>query len=85
MCFRRGGLSVKPLKYNDLLVRVSPSLFDGVMEKSWKTKVRLRSQFSSIPFFPIIMEISMRLLEEPTREARKSQWLDTATSLKPLT
>ena len=85
MCFRRGGLSVKPLEYNDLLVRVSPSLCVQVMEISWKNEVQTRSLLSSIPNFPITMEISMRLLEEPTREARKSQWLDTATSLKPLT
>ena len=85
MCLRRDVLSVEPLIYKDFSVQVSPSLSDGVMEKSWENEVQARSQLSSIPNFPITMEISMRLLEDPTREARKSQWLDTATSLKPLT
>ena len=48
MCFRRGGLSVKLLKYNDFLVQVSPGLSDGVMEKSWKNEVQRRSLFSPV-------------------------------------
>jgi len=58
MCFRRGVLSVEPLIYKDFLVQVSPSLSEGVMEKSWENEVQIRSQLSSIPNFPITMEIS---------------------------
>lgn len=63
MCFRGGVLSAKPVKFNDFLVQVSPSLSDGVMEKSWESVVRTRSQLSSIPNFPITMEISKLLPE----------------------
>ena len=63
MCFRWGVLSAKPVKYNDFLVRVSPSLSDGVMEKSWENEFQARSQLSSIPNFPITMEISKLLPE----------------------
>jgi hypothetical protein len=34
-------------------------LSDGVMEKSWKTKVRLRSTIIPIGNFPITVEFSM--------------------------
>jgi hypothetical protein len=37
---------------------LSPSLSEGVMEKSWVSEVQARSQLSSIPNFPITMEIS---------------------------
>ena len=63
MCFRWGVLSAKPAKYNGFLVQVSPSLSDGVMEKSWESEVQTRSQLSSIPNFPITMEISKFLPE----------------------
>jgi hypothetical protein len=33
-------------------------LSEGVMEKSWENEVQIRSQLSSIPNFPITMEIS---------------------------
>jgi len=58
MYFRWGGLSIKPLRYNDFLVQVCPSLFDGVMEKSWENEVQTRSVSGPIPNFPITMEIS---------------------------
>jgi hypothetical protein len=58
MCFSWGVLSAKPVKYNDFLVQVSPSLSEGVMEKSWESEVQAPSQLSSIPNFPITMEIS---------------------------
>jgi len=48
MYFRWGILSVKPLIYKDFLVKVSPSLCVGVMEKSWKNEVRARSKFPNI-------------------------------------
>ena len=48
MCFRWGVLSAKPAKYNDFLVQVSPSLSDGVMEKSWENEVRARAKFPNI-------------------------------------
>ena len=60
MCFRRGVLSVEPLIYTDFLIQVSPSLCVQVMEISWKNEVQTRSLFSSIPNFPITMEISKR-------------------------
>ena len=59
MCFRWGVVSVKPLRYKDLLVQVSPSLFDGVMEKSWKNKVWRRSLIIPFGIFPITVEFSM--------------------------
>ena len=58
MCLCLGVLSVEPLIYKDFSVQVSPSLYFQVMEVSWKNEVQARSQLSSIPNFPITMEIS---------------------------
>ena len=56
MCLLWGVLSVEPLIFKDFLVQVSPSLSDGVMAKSWKNEVRLRSIVIHIENFPITME-----------------------------
>ena len=58
MCLLWGALSVEPLIFKDFLVQVSPSLSDGVMAKSWKNEVRLRSIVIHIENFPITMEFS---------------------------
>lgn len=63
MCFRRGVLSVKSFIYKDFLVQVSPSLSEGVVEKSWKNKVRRRSLIIPIGIFSITVEFSKRLHE----------------------
>ena len=49
-CFERETSEIQRL--------LSPSLSEGVMEKSWVSEVQARSQLSSIPNFPITMEIS---------------------------
>jgi len=57
-------MSAKPVLNRDFVVQVSPSLCVLAMGKSWKSEVQTRSIFSSIPNFPITVEISKALTED---------------------
>ncbi len=64
MDFFMVDLSVKPLLNRDFVVQGSPSLCVLAMGNSWKSEVQTRSLFSSIPNFPITVEISKALTED---------------------